>query len=92
MAITSPFQALELKFSAGTPIEEILKAFGMIVQPITEAVNTKRATMSQENRDRLDRLEAAIWENFCIALGLVRAEQLERPAMPFMPLLPELPK
>jgi hypothetical protein len=79
MAAANPFQALEIKLSAGTPIEAILEAVGKIIEPITKAVNAKRETMSQSNRDRLDLLEVLCWENALLALGFVRVEQLNRP-------------
>lgn len=80
MATQNPFQSLglDLKLSAGTPIEEILKAAALIIDPIMEVVKLDRQTMSQENRDLDDRLRIAIRINLCIVLGLVRAEQMER--------------
>ena len=79
MPLANPFHALEVKLTAGTPIEAILEAVGAIIKPITDAVNTKRETMSQPNRDRLDLLEILCWENALTALGFVRPEQLIRP-------------
>lgn len=78
----NPFKALELKLSAGTPIEAILEAGASLLKPIIDAINTKRATMSQDNRDRYDILEYAIHENLCLQLGLVTTEQLERLRLP----------
>ena len=78
MATESPFKALELKLSAGTPIEAILEAAGKIIDPIMAMVKAERETMSPANRDRIDLLRILLQENLCIALGLVRVEQLER--------------
>lgn len=75
----NPFQALELKLSAGTPIEEILKAAALIIDPIMKFVQSERESMSQSNKDRIDLLRILLQENLCIALGLVRVEQLNRP-------------
>lgn len=77
--MANPFQALEVKLSAGTPIEEILKAAALIIEPIEKFMQIDRETMSQGNRDRDDLLRILLKENLCISLGFVRAEQLNRP-------------
>lgn len=91
----NPFQTLglDLKLSAGTPIEAILEAASKIIDPIMHMVEAERESMSQNNKDRIDLLRIVIQENLCIALGLVRPEQLERhpPTLPFVPVLPESP-
>lgn len=77
--IPNPFQPLELKLSAGTPIEEILKAASLIIDPIMQFAQKERETMSPDNRNRIDLLRILIQENLCLALGIIRAEQLNRP-------------
>mgnify|MGYP001561672280 CR=1 FL=1 len=84
----NPFQALEVKLSAGTPIEAIMEAAAAILKPITDAINVKRQTMSQENRDRYDLLEYAIHENVCLRFGLVEPERLQELRLLQMPKLP----
>ena len=83
----NPFQALEVKLSAGTPIEAIMEAAAAILKPITDAINVKRQTMSQENRDRYDLLEYAIHENVCLRFGLVQPERLQELRLLQMPKL-----
>ena len=84
----NPFQALEVKLSAGTPIEAIMEAVGAILKPITDAINVKRQTMSQENRDRYDLLEYAIHENVCLRFGLVQPERLQELRLIHLPAAP----
>lgn len=74
----NPFQALEVKLSAGTPIEAIIEATAQLLKPIFDLAGIKRESMSQANRDRLDLLEILLIENACLTLGLVRADQLNR--------------
>ena len=77
MPSANPFQALEIKLSAGTPIEAILEAAGKIIDPIMKMVQAERESMSQANRDRIDLLRILLQENLCVALGLIRPEQLQ---------------